>query len=628
MPAWLTAVSVAAHAHRSGDAPSVECAKSTNGPPDVRARLLAGRPLYRLGMRIAPSSWHRAVIAPTLAVVVALLAALGAAPAQARAATAPTIYVDGKTGSDTGNDGRSPASAFATVKRGMWELRYGGHLEVVGYDDYVYYEKMTASQWFVNGSASSPIVIEAAGYGTAGYVRPIISGSLVVNRPGSSRWSRPSASAYPDVWATSWTVPIVGYEASVRSLRQERVFVDTSQPLRRPSDKPSLAELQAAPGSEYWDGRTLYVRLGGWGAPAGASSSTNPNDHAIDIPNYKGLLVASGSAYVTIRGFRIRHTTMGVGFTGSSTHGTVEDVDASYNNPMGFFTAGSYHTFRQISGSRNTIQLVKLDNGANHNLIDGAVGIENLGQAIKLTGSRTSQNTIKNSTFSGGRDVPVLAGQYGGQIQGVDIEQGAHDNMIEHNSISNMRRGLMLYQVNSAGGPLNGNVVKYNFFDHNDVAVLIWDGKYSSAAGSGTVRFYRNTYTYNHKAVMTESRTSHKVFARETIYRTGTAKKVGHSAFYLKAGTITVRNTIVWGTKGYAFYAKRGAIANVKYSTVQGALGKRNSRSRVRFGAGVVRKAPGWLSVDQLSKDYLYLGRGSAAYYLSSTHGPVGARWR
>ena len=115
-------------------------------------------------------------------VVVALLASvvvrLGAPP-RPSTSTARTAAIR--------NSGTSLGSAFKTIKAGMWALRYGGTLDVVGYDDYVYYEQMTGSQWFINGSASSPIVIRAHGYGSGSYVRPIVSGAKVVSRPGPGR---------------------------------------------------------------------------------------------------------------------------------------------------------------------------------------------------------------------------------------------------------------------------------------------------------------------------------------------------------------------------------------------------------------------------------------------------------
>ena len=513
----------------------------------------------------------RVLLRNTLAALLfAFIPAMGlvgtVAPTPAAAANSPTIYVDGKHGSDA-NSGTSLASAFKTVGRGMWAVRYSGHLFVVGYNDYTYYETPTKSYW-VLATANNPATIEAYGYGTSGYVRPIISGALVVNRPGSTRWYRPNASLYPDVWATSWTTPIVGYESSVNAARQERIFMDVSQPLARPVQTPTLAQLQASPASEYWNGKTLYVRLGLW---SGTLADRNPNHHTIEIPNYNGLLIGTGSSYVTIAGFRVRHASMGVGVTGTANHVTVVDVDASYNYPMGFWTSSSYNTFERITGSRNTIQLLKLDDGAQHNLVDGAHGTENLGQGIKLTGANCAYNTIQNSTFSGGKNIPMWAAAYGGYVQGIDFEQGAHDNLVQKTTISGMRRGLMLYQASSAGGSLHGNRVTQTHFSGNDTAVLIWDGRYSASAGTGAVSFSRNTYDGNGKAVDVEAPTSNKTFDHETIYRTGTTADQGSSAFYLKAGLVSLTNSIVSQTAGYAFYAAPGASMSAQYTDVFGA---------------------------------------------------------
>ncbi len=539
-------------------------------------------------------------------------------------AAGPSYYVDGKHGSDA-NPGTSLGSAFKTIKAGVWALRYGGTLDVVGYDDYVYYETMSASQWYMNGTATSPVVIRAYGYGTSGYVRPIISGAKVVSRPGDGRWVRPNAASYPNVWVTSWTSAIPGYEASVTGYHQERIFADVSQPLVRPATS-TPAGLQATPGSQYWDGLHLYVRLGGWGSTSGAS--LDPNDHTIEIPTYTGLLVSSGSNYVQITGFRIRHTTMGVGFTGSASHDLVQDVDASYNYTMGFYTASSYNTFRNLTGSRNTIQLIKLDNGADHNFVDSVVGTENMGQGIKLTGSGTQYNTVIRSIFRGGKDVPLNQGGYGGYVQGIDIEQGANHNTIDGNLIERNRRGLMLYQVSSSGGMLTGNTIKYNTFSGNDVAVVLWDGKYNTTQGKGAVTFYRDTYIGNTKGVTSESYTAGKLFDHETFYNTGSVKTQSHSTFYMKSGSITVRNSVIRGSAGYHFYTASGAKISVSYTTYWGAgLGTTNSAGTA-FGTGVKDLDPGFLSVDPVAAFYLTIDSRSPAYRLSSGGGPIGARWR
>jgi hypothetical protein len=542
------------------------------------------------------------------------------------AAATHTVYVDGKHGSDT-NAGTSSGAPLKTVKAGLWLVRYGGTLNVVGYDDYVYYEQTTQSQWFINGTSTSPIVIQAAGYDSGNYVRPIISGAKVVSRPGDGKWTRPDPVRYPNVWQTPWTTPIPGYESAVNVYRQERVFVDVSQPLIRPTRVPTLANLQALPGAQYWNGSKLYVRLGGWGSTSGAS--LDPNEHTIEVPYYKGILVSSGSAYVQVKGFRIRHTTMAVGFTGDSHHNLAQDIDASYNYTMGFWTGGDYHTFRRITGTRNTLQLVKLDNGAGHNLVEEAVATQSMGQGIKITGASTSYNTVRRSVFSGGKDVPVSHGQYGGYVQGIDIEQGAHHNSVYGNLIERNRRGLMLYQMNSSGKALTGNVIKSNTFTGNDVAVVLWDGKFNSTQGSGIVTFSRNTYTRNRTGVMSEAWTTNKTFDHETFYATGTSKTVSHSSVYLKAGYIVVKNSIFRSATGYHFYTKTGSKVKVYYSIVRYAsLGARNSSTRVVWGSGIRNIEPGFLSTSATSPDYLYIGPSSAAYKLSSTKGPLGARWR
>jgi parallel beta-helix repeat protein len=485
---------------------------------------------------------------------------------------------------------------------------------------------MTGSQWFINGTASTPTVIRAYHYGTSGYVRPIVSGAKVVSRPGQGKWTQPDPTNAPDVWQTPWTTAIPGYESAVNAYRQERVFADVWQPLVRPASL-SVAGLQATPGSQWWNGSKLMVRLGGWGSTPGAS--LDPNDHTIEIPFYSGLLAASGSNYVQIMGFNVRHTTMGVGFTGSASHDLVQDVDASYNYTMGFYTASSYNTFRRITGTRNTIQLVKLDNGADHNTVEYATGTENMGQGVKLTGSGTQYNTVHWSTFSGGKNVPLNQGQYGGYVQGIDIEQGANNNTIDGNTIQNNRRGVMLYQLSSSGGLLSGNMIKYNVIVGNDDGVVLWDGKYTTAQGKGSVTFYRNVYDSNIKAVTSESYTANKSFVHETFYKTGTVKTQSHSTFYLKAGSISVKDSIVYSSAGYNFYAASGAKLSVSYTTYIGTgIAVRNSATTVPFGAKVYHMNPGFLSLDPSSPDYLFIARGSNGYTVGSSGGPVGARWR
>ena len=584
----------------------------------------AGWPSVRISA-IMVSMVRRTHLLPLL--VLAAMAVSMVGTVTPAAAATRTLYVDGKNGSD-GNSGTSLSSAFKTVAKGLAEVyregtgRVADRVVIVGYNDYVYRERSEASV-YLPGTSSAPIVIEGLGYGQAGYVRPTISGATVVSWPGDTRWTRPDATKYPNVWQIPWTTPIPGYESSVRTYRQERLFMDVTQPLVRPRSTPSLADLQKTPGSQYWNGTKLYVRLGLW---SGTLASTDPRQHTIEIPTHKGILVGSGSAYVTIRGLMIRHTNMAVGFTGDAHHNTVESVDASYNYGMGFWTKSHHNVFRSISGRRNTIQLVKLDNGAQYNLIERATGIENLGQGVKLTGSGTAYNTIRFSTFADGKNVPVAAGQYGGYIQGILIENGAHHNYIEDNTIRNMRRGLYLYQTASTSKTLSYNKVKRNLFLDNSAAVYIWDSR-SGGASSGTVSFSRNVYAGNGYAIQSEGRTSNKTFDHETIYDSRPAKGLG--AVYLKGsyGSITMKNSIVVKSTAYGVRADSGSKLTISYSTVSGTTSGSRSGS-VSWSSTNRTSDPAFLATTRTSADYLYIGPGSPVYAAGSVKDPIGARAR
>ena len=140
----------------------------------------------------------------------------------------------------------------------------------------------------------------------------------------------------------------------------------------------------------------------------------------------------------------------------------------------------------------------------------------------------------------------------------------------DNNVIANNARGLMLYQITASGKPLKNNTITGNQFTGNRFAVLIWDGRLSASSSTGHVTFSQNVYRGNVEAVGCDSVTSDKVFDHESIYNTGSAKTVDNSAFHLKAGTITVTNSIISGVGGYAFYALRGAKVVVSATAVSG----------------------------------------------------------
>ena len=267
-----------------------------------------------------------------------------------------------------------------------------------------------------------------------------------------------------------------------------------------------------------------------------------------------------------------------------------------------------------------------MDSGAQYNLVDSATATENLGQGVKLIGSSTAYNTIRKSTFADGRNVPVSAGQYGGYIQGILLENGAHDNQIEDNTIRNMRRGLYLYQTSSTSKALSANSIRRNLFLDNSAGVYIWDSR-SGGASSGTVAFSRNVYAGNGYAIQSEGATSNKTFDHETIYDSRPAGGLG--AIYLKGsgGFVSVKNSIVRKSTAYGVRADSGSRLTVSYTTVSGTTSGSRSGT-VSWSSTNKTSDPLFLSSFRSSADYLYIGSTSPVYAAGSAQDPIGARAR
>ena len=403
-----------------------------------------------------PPTDHRRLVARRSGFAAALVAflVLASLVVVAPAAAAGTrYYVDGKKGADS-NSGTSLTSAFRTLERALSLARDGGvTISVVGYDGFTYFETLE-KPYSMYGTSSSPVVIEGYRPPSGSFVRPTISGAKIVSRPGSGVWTRPDASAYPNVWRTPWTSPILGYESSRRTSRFDIVFMDGVNQLRRPSDKPSLAQLSSTPGSQYWDGKYLYVHLGTW---EGGSIDKDPNRHLIAVPQYMGIAVNNDSSYVTIRDLRTIHTAGAISFYAGTHHGKVTDVELSYNFVVGLYSEGDDHVFTGVTGKRNGLQLVKLDRGAQRNVVTKAYASQHPGQGVKYHRRRhlEQHGLVLHVHRWGGSDLGrELRGRDPGDRPGAgDARQpdpGQHD-------LCGMGRGLMLYQYDGTGGPLKGN---------------------------------------------------------------------------------------------------------------------------------------------------------------------------
>lgn len=611
---------------------------------------------------VTPNSRNR-TLAPFGALVLGALLLLVGPPRPASGASG-NLYVDGKIGYDSPVGptssltwGRSTAQPFKTVERALEELRFGlpPAIRIKGYNDYVYYETITHA-YHMFASATAPLTIGAyttAEDPAAAGIRPIIDGGLDV---GKSGWHRPNAASYPHVWCKTWNPPgpnllsgeavPPGYDSDKTTTRQDRFYFDTSEPLHRPVVAPTMAQLNAQPFSQFWDDSkatdNLCVHLGRWD---GAAVDENPANHRVLLPWYRGIIVAGGSSYVTVRDLRIRHTIMGVGFSvstertvGKAHHNKAYKVDSSYNYQMGFWTAGDYNGFDHVSGSRNSIQLIKLDQGkysdgtrygAQHNTVRYARGIQNITHGVKLFGAGVQRNTIVSSYFDF-KGIPAAA-ESGGQTQGVQISNAASYNDIRSNRIVGADAAVELYQYDLNGGPLVGNTVRQNRFEHVGFGVFLWDTKAGgSSFGTGSTTFDHNVYYDTQVAIGGNGTTSGKVFDHETIYHAGfrnnpTAASVDSPGVTLMTGSITIKNSVIDDTNGPSICAHKGAKVYLSYtdtyawrndprsnfphgtycySTAKYAYGS------VVVGSGVVHVAPGY-DTDPSSSSFLVISSPS-----------------
>jgi hypothetical protein len=606
-----------------------------------------------------------------------LFGSAAAAPRSALAGAQSMIYVDGKIGQDpplgttaSTTWGRSPAMPFKTIHRALDETKFGDPvaIRIRGYNDYVYHEALTKG--YRLGSLATPVVIGAytsAEDPTAAGVRPIIDGGLDV---GTSGWHQPWATTYPHVWCKTWVPPSgnllsgqrvpPGYDTTVDSTHEDRLYMDGSQPLYRPASVPTISQLNAQPYTQYWD-RTkstdnLCVHLGLWN---GAAINENPADHSIVVPWYFGIILAGGSSYVTIEDLRVQHTIMGVGFSvsrdravGKAHHNTAYHVDASYNYRMGFWTAGDYNVFERVSGVRNSIQLFKLDSGtysdgtpygAQHNTIHNSYSGQNLGHGIKLYGRYVRYNYIYGNTIVGS-GIPAVAKSAGGATQGIQISNGASNNAFWRNTIRYTDAGFELYQYDSNGGPLNANSIHHNRLEHVGTGVFLWDAKVSSSFGTGSSVFAHNVYFDNQIAIGGNATTSGKVFDHETIYHTGylrnpTSPSVDSPAAQVLVGSITIINSIIDDSNGPSICPHAGATVYLSYSdTYRWRDDPRSSMPHgtycysttyhaygsVKIGSGVVHVNPGYVT-DPTSPSFLVVPSSSLVYASGSDGSRLGA---
>ncbi len=218
--------------------------------------------------------------------------------------TGNTYYVDGTLGKDT-NDGRSPASAFATIKQAVSKIAAG---DTVLIRAGLYREGISLINR-PSGTATQPIT-----FGSFGDGEVILDGSAKV-----SGWTQISGSV--------WTAPVTFTPIAV---------VVNDAPLKQTYG--GVSAVTTGSGKWFYDSAAKTIT-------ADVGSGVNPNIADIVVPNNNGeqthVFFYDGN-YYTFKGLTIRGSGA-AGIWGYGSHITVERCNIKFNGKaaVSFMGAGN-----------------------------------------------------------------------------------------------------------------------------------------------------------------------------------------------------------------------------------------------------------------------------------------------
>ncbi len=567
-----------------------------------------------------------------LAVAAMAVGSLGF-PAVASAA-GPTLYVDGKTGSDA-NDGRTPARAFRTIQHAADAIpkgaaAAGSRVIVRGYTDYVYRERPISSGWNRAGRSGAPIKFQAAGYsaGGGGYVRPIVSGADAAPMTGS-RWQ--TATSTPGVWATPWSDAPFDFGKGLNTV----VFQDDTQWLWERGSKADLERAAASgAGGYYYTPGWLYV------APIGAAA-TNPGAHAFDVIERNGFFFKGdlGTSWVEVRGFDVRHSANGIAFKSGVDHALAADnllignlymgVQVSGDISGGVLDPAEHNNVKRNVFRANTLQGIKIDRGTQDSTFcDNDVSTSGL-TGIKLQGAPPGTSNVAVTRANTVCDNDLHDNNFNrtgspyANTSGLTIANGARSNTISGNRIYGNLVGIHVTQEGKHRRTLEGNVLAYNqIFSNARYGIYFYDGMYGG--GSGSIVSRHDLIWGNGTGVRVDRGSTNKILRLDTIYKNqqdGIQVGLGGGVY----AHVLLKRTLVTHNGGYGVNVRGGSKAALRYVGLRGngAGAYRGTVSR----KAVNKWAPRYRS--SVPGDTLFLRISSTSKdYTAGPHGkPIGARW-
>ena len=572
-----------------------------------------------------------------LCLVLLVVAGSASRRAETTAAAPTTFYVDGKHGNDD-NSGLSWSEAFKTINHAARAIPRGnvaGWTVVVrGYTDHVYRERPVPGGYGRWGSAAAPLVFMAEGWapGSDAYVKPIVSGGLVAPRAGRS-WQ---ADSERGVWHTTWSSAPAGFDRA--KPYSSAIFQNQTVTLWQHA---SLADLRARAGrgdGGYWYDKgasRLYVAT---------KDGVSPGNQTIEVPSMMGFYFSGkdGTQYVSVRGFVVQHTKLGIAFHLGADYNTALDNVARANTPMGFTTSGRVkpdgtadpatgNVFERNSASFNTLQGFKIDAGSRDTRICDSTARRNAVQGIKVQGPPkgstdprvTSGTEICSSLLVGQSVRRPGPGRQDEQPNGLTIANGARGTSVHHNTIRDNLVGVMMNQ-GYRGNPIANTRFSRNLVAGNRVGLNLRDGVNDPRLGSGSLLASHNVYAGNGVGIQVAAGSSNKVFEHETVYDSdGAGWQIGCGCSY--RARVTIRDSLATHNGGYGIAVSSGQ--DVTVSHVGLASNRRGPLSGPAQKTAVNTRSPGYMSRDPGHVDFLRISPTSYQYTAGPNGTPIGARY-
>jgi len=573
-----------------------------------------------------------------LAVIGGLLLA-GSLPTSVGAAS-KTLYVDGKTGSDS-DDGSSPADAYRTIAKAASSLPAGSSaagwtVSVKGYSDYVYRERPIPPGWDRRGASGAPVTFQATGYAagsSANYTKPIVSGADIAPLVGE-KWSTTSTGG---VYVTPWTAKPFDYGKFKGSIRTA-IFQDTTTWLWEQSSLSALGSRAAAGKGGYWFDESrhlLYVSAIG--------SSKDPSKHLIEVTTRNAFyfMGTNGVSYVAVRGFEVRHAANGIALAKGVDHSTIADNVLVGNHLMGVETSGvqtssgpdpaTGNVIARNRGSWNTVQLIKIGEGSTSTSVCDNIASDNGVEGIKVTGPQ-SGSTYKGQTTG----ITVCrnklyyndfnpTGSTYNNAAGLLITDGAQNVVVDTNYIFGNDVGIHISHESKGRAVMNGIALKRNrIYDNRRFGIDFYDGAYG--AGSGSMRSDYDVLWKNGIGILVARGSSNKSISHATIHdNDAEGIKVGESTSGVGKATIT--SSLVTSNGGYGLWLVTGSTASLSYTGLSG-----NAKGSIKATTGLTTKtnntqAPGYISTSAASSSYLRISTSSYQYTAGQSGKPIGARY-